>query len=64
MEIFPELSYPALPSDARFLFGHRFTSGRAILMDDSVAQYDALIRSGAKRLTGQVPHDPDQFCAT
>jgi Rhodopirellula transposase DDE domain len=52
MEIFPELSYPALPSDARFLFGHRFTSGRAILMDDSVAQYDALIRSGAQRLTG------------
>src|SRR5512135_1789088 len=52
MEIFPEPSYPALPSDARFLFGHRFTSGRAILMDDTLAQYDALIRSGAKRLTG------------
>jgi hypothetical protein len=52
MEIFPELSYPALPSDARFLVGHRLTSGRAILMDDSVAQYDSLIRSGAKRLTG------------
>jgi hypothetical protein len=52
MEIFPELSYPALPSDARFLVGHRLASGRAIMMDDSVAQYDALIRSGAKRLTG------------
>src|SRR5512135_1019431 len=52
MEIFPEPSYPALPSDARFLFGHRFTSGRAILMDDTLAQYDALIRSGARRLTG------------
>jgi Rhodopirellula transposase DDE domain len=52
MEIFPEPSYPALPSDARFLFGHRLTSGRAILMDDTLAQYDALIRSGAKRLTG------------
>jgi hypothetical protein len=52
VEIFPEPSYPALPSDARFLFGHRLTSGRAILMDDTLAQYDALIRSGAKRLTG------------
>jgi hypothetical protein len=52
MEIFPEPSYPALPSDARFLFGHRLISGRAILMDDTLAQYDALIRSGAKRLTG------------
>jgi Rhodopirellula transposase DDE domain len=52
MEIFPEASYPALPSDARFLFGHRLTSGRAILMDDTLARYDALIRSGAKRLAG------------
>jgi hypothetical protein len=52
MEIFPELSYPALPSDASFLFGHRLASGRAILMDDTLAHYDALIRSGAKRLTG------------
>jgi hypothetical protein len=52
MEIFPEPSYPALPNDARFLFGHRLTSGRAILMDDTLAPYDALIRSGAKRLTG------------
>src|SRR3954468_15573714 len=32
--------------------GHRLASGRAILMDNSVAPYDALIRSGAKRLTG------------
>jgi Rhodopirellula transposase DDE domain len=52
MEISPELSYPTLPNDARFLVGHRLASGRAILMDDSVAQYDALIRSGARRLTG------------
>ena len=28
------------------------TSGRATVMEDSVAQYDALIRSGASRLTG------------
>jgi hypothetical protein len=52
MEIFPELSYPALPSDASFLFGHRLASGRAIRMDDTLAHHDALIRSGAKRLTG------------
>ncbi len=52
MEIFPGLSYPALPSDASFLVGHRHASGRTILMDDSIAQYDALIRSGARRLTG------------
>jgi Rhodopirellula transposase DDE domain len=32
--------------------GHRLASGRAILMDDTLAHYDALIRSGAKRLTG------------
>src|SRR5215217_8613399 len=32
--------------------GHRLVSGRAILMDNSAAQYDALIRSGARRLTG------------
>jgi Rhodopirellula transposase DDE domain len=32
--------------------GHRLASGRAILMDNSAAQYDALIRSGARRLTG------------
>jgi hypothetical protein len=32
--------------------GHRLASGRATVMEDSVAQYDALIRSGARRLTG------------
>ena len=52
MEISPEPSYPALPNDARFLVGHRLASGRATVMDDSVEQYDALIRSGARRLTG------------
>src|SRR5512132_2752298 len=31
---------------------HRLASGRATVMDDSVEQYDALIRSGARRLTG------------
>jgi predicted Fe-S protein YdhL (DUF1289 family) len=34
------------------LVGHPLASGRAIVMDDSVEQYDALIRSGARRLTG------------
>ena len=52
MEISPELSYPGFSNDARFFVGHRLASGRAIMMDDSVAQYDALIRSGARRLTG------------
>src|SRR3954454_4354935 len=32
--------------------GHRLASGKAITMDNSLAQYDALIRSGARRLTG------------
>src|SRR3982750_3269356 len=32
--------------------GHRLASGRALLMDNSAAQYDALIRSGARRLPG------------
>jgi hypothetical protein len=32
--------------------GHRLASGRATVMEDSVEQYDALIRSGARRLTG------------
>jgi DDE family transposase len=32
--------------------GPRLTSGRVTVMDDSVAPYDALIRSGARRLTG------------
>src|SRR5512147_1474210 len=31
---------------------HRLASGRATVMEDSVEQYDALIRSGARRLTG------------
>ena len=55
MEISPELSYPALPNDAHFLvwsLGHRLASGRATVMDDSVEQYDDLIRSGARHLTG------------
>src|SRR3982750_4920877 len=37
---------------ASWSVGHRLASGRAILMDNSAAQYDALIRSGARRLTG------------
>src|SRR5437016_3966552 len=36
----------------RALVGHRLASGRATVMEDSVEQYDALIRSGARRLTG------------
>src|SRR3954468_22527323 len=32
--------------------GHRLASGRATVMENSVEQYDALIRSGARRLTG------------
>jgi DDE family transposase len=52
MEISPEPSYPALPNDACSLVGQRLASGRATLMDNSVEQYDALIRSGARRLTG------------
>src|SRR5512135_3269767 len=32
--------------------GHRLASGWTTLMEDSVAPYDALIRSGARRLTG------------
>src|SRR3954454_14913667 len=32
--------------------GHRLASGRATVMENSVEQYDAWIRSGAKRLTG------------
>jgi hypothetical protein len=31
---------------------HRLASDRTIVMEDSVEQYDALIRSGARRLTG------------
>jgi Rhodopirellula transposase DDE domain len=52
LEISPDPSYPALPNPARFSVGHRLASGRATVMDDSVEQYDVLIRSGARRLTG------------
>src|SRR5512135_2971192 len=52
MEFSPKPSYPALLNDARSLASHRLTSGRATAMEDSVEQYDALIRSGARRLTG------------
>jgi Rhodopirellula transposase DDE domain len=52
MEISPNLSYPVLPNDACFSVGQLFASGRATPMDDSLAPYDALIRSGARRLTG------------
>jgi hypothetical protein len=37
---------------ASWSVGHRFASGRVFMMDNSAAQYDALIRSGARRLTG------------
>src|SRR5512135_157363 len=37
---------------ASWSVGHRLASGRAMMMDNSVAPYDALRRSGAKRLTG------------
>src|SRR5947209_10997620 len=52
MEISLRLSYPVLPNDARFLVGHRLAWGRTTVMEDSREQYDALIRSGARRLTG------------
>jgi len=52
MEISPEPSYPALLVDASFSVGHRLMSGRTLVMEDSVERYDALIRSGAQRLTG------------
>src|SRR4051812_35766005 len=52
MEISPEPSSPPLSKQARFLVSHRLASGRATAMDHSVEQYDALIRSGARRLTG------------
>src|SRR5947209_7814731 len=52
MEISLRLSYPVLPNDARFLVGHRLAWGRTTVMEDSVERYDALIRSGARRLTG------------
>ncbi len=52
MEISPEPSYPTLRDDACSLVDQHFVSGRDTLMDNSVEQYDALIRSGARRLTG------------
>ncbi len=52
MEISPEPSYPALLTEACSLVGQRLASGRATLMDNSVEQDDAWIRSEARRLTG------------
>src|SRR3954467_3333389 len=52
MEISLKPSYPVLPNDARSLVGHRLASGRATVMEVTVEKYDALIRSGARRLTG------------
>ena len=52
MEISLKPSYPVLPNDARSLVGHRLASVRATVMEDTVEKYDALIRSGARRLTG------------
>src|SRR3954451_12626749 len=52
MEISPNPSYAVLPNDECFSVGHLFASGRATRMDDPLAPYDALIRSGARRLTG------------
>src|SRR4051794_5269555 len=37
---------------ARWSVAHSLASGRTTVMEDSVEQYDALIRSGARRLTG------------
>src|SRR3982751_1634511 len=52
MEISLRPSYPVLQNDGRSLVGHRLASGRAAMMEDTVEPYDALIRSGARRLTG------------
>jgi Rhodopirellula transposase DDE domain len=53
MEITPELSYHALPRmHVSGSIGHRLALGRDLIMDHSVAQYEALIRSAARRLTG------------
>src|SRR3954452_10668051 len=52
MEISLKPSYSVLPNDASSLVGDRLASGRATVMEDTVEQYDALIRSGARRLTG------------
>jgi hypothetical protein len=52
MEISLTPSYPVLLNDAGSLVGHRLASGRATAMEVAVEDYDALIRSGARRLTG------------
>src|SRR3954465_2451386 len=52
MEISPNLSYAVLPKKRASAVGQRLASGRATPMDDPLAPYDALIRSGARRLTG------------
>src|SRR4051794_39793846 len=52
MEISLKSSYALLPNDTCSSVGHLLASGRATVMEVSVEQYDALIRSGAKRLTG------------
>src|SRR4051795_10344220 len=52
MEISLKSSYAILPNDTRSSVSHLLASGRATVMEDSVEQYDALIRSGARRLTG------------
>src|SRR3954464_12734042 len=52
MEISLKPSYPVLLNDARPSVGHRLSSARTTVMEDSVERYDALIRSGARRLTG------------
>src|SRR6476660_1909617 len=52
MEISLKPSYSVLPNDGRSLVGHRLASGRATVMEDTVEPYDALIRSGTRRLTG------------
>ena len=52
MEISLKPSYPVHSNDGASLVGHRLASGRAAVMEDTVERYDALIRSGARRLTG------------
>src|SRR3954453_19419022 len=55
MEISLQPCYPVLPNDGRSLVGHRLASGRATVMENTVEQYDALSRSGARRVTGDQP---------
>src|SRR3954466_2212523 len=52
MEISLKPSYPILPNDGRSLVGYHLASSRATVMENSVEPCDALIRSGARRLTG------------